>query len=109
MVRRVVHAWTTDPFHPLMERARQSLSAAACMARPGKWALDRIGMGTAGSVLTREFHVPTIGYGPGTELMAHAVDESVNIEKVSEAVYGTAAIVHGLIGIPVFGWTADEI
>ncbi len=109
LVRRVVQAWMTDPFHVLMERARQALSAADCMARPGKWALDRIGMGTAGSVLTGEFHVPTIGYGPGSELMAHAVDESVSVEKVSEAVYGTAAMVHGLIGIPVFGWTADEI
>ena len=109
MVRRVVHAWMTDPFHVLMERARQALSAADCTVRPGKWDLDRVGMGTAGSVLTNEFHVPTIGYGPGTELMAHAVDEFVDIDKVSEAVYGTAAIVHGLIGIPVFGWTADEI
>ena len=109
MVRHVVNAWTTDPFHVLMERARQALSAAGCSVRPGKWSLDRIGMGTAGSVLTNEFHVPTIGYGPGTELMAHAVDESVSIDNLSEAVYGTAAIAHGLIGIPVFGWTADEI
>ena len=109
LVRRVVHAWMTDPFHVLMERARQALSAADCLARPGKWALDRIGMGTAGSVLTRDFQVPTIGYGPGTELMAHALNESVDIGKISEAVYGTAAIVHSLIGIPVFGWTSDEI
>ncbi len=109
LVRRVVQAWMTDPFHILMERARQALSAADCAARPGKWALDRIGMGTAGSVLTGKFHVPTIGYGPGSELMAHAVDESVSADKISEAVYGTAAIVHSLIGIPVFGWTADEI
>jgi acetylornithine deacetylase/succinyl-diaminopimelate desuccinylase-like protein len=109
LVRRVVHAWMTDPFHVLMERARQALSAADCLARPGKWALDRIGMGTAGSVLTRDFQVPTIGYGPGTELMAHALNESVDIGKISEAAYGTAAIVHSLIGIPVFGWTTDEI
>jgi acetylornithine deacetylase/succinyl-diaminopimelate desuccinylase-like protein len=109
LVRRVAHAWMTDPFHVLMERARQALSAADCLARPGKWALDRIGMGTAGSVLTRDFQVPTIGYGPGTELMAHALNESVDIGKISEAVYGTAAIVHSLIGIPVFGWTTDEI
>ena len=109
LVRRVVHAWMTDPFHVLMERARQALSAANCLARPGKWALDRIGMGTAGSVLTRDFQVPTIGYGPGTELMAHALNESVDIGKISETVYGTAAIVHSLIGVPVFGWTSDEI
>jgi acetylornithine deacetylase/succinyl-diaminopimelate desuccinylase-like protein len=109
MVRRVVHAWATDPFNPLMERARQALSAADCEVRPGKWDLRHIGMGTSGSVLTREFQIPTIGYGPGSVDMAHAVNECVEVDRVSMATYGTAAIVHSLIGVPVFGWTSDEI
>lgn len=109
VVRRVVHAWSTDPFHPLMERARQALSAADCMVRPGRWNLGRMGMGTAGSVLTRDFQIPTIGYGPGAEDKAHSVNECVDVKHLAEAVYGTAAIVHCLIGIPVFGWTSDEI
>ncbi len=109
MVRRLVHAWSTDPFHPLMERARQALAAADCRVRPGKWDLRQVGMGTAGSVLTQEFAVPTIGYGPGVEEMAHAANESIEIGRLTEAVYGTAAIAHSLIGVPVFGWTADEI
>jgi len=109
VVRRVTSAWSTDPFHPLMERSRQALAAAGCEVRPGRWELGRLGMGTAGGMLTKGFKVPTIGYGPGEEDMAHAADESVDTEKIVEAVYGTAAIVHSLIGIPVFGWTADEI
>ena len=56
-----------------------------------------------------EFHVPTIGYGPGSEDLAHASTNTWRSAKITEAVYGTAAIVHGLIGIPVFGWTSDEI
>ena len=108
VVRHVTHAWSTDPFHPLMERARQSLLAAGCAVQPGKWNLGRIGMGTAGGLLT-QFKVPTIGYGPGSEDKAHSINESVEIEKLAETVYGTAAIVHSLLGIPVFGWTSDEI
>jgi len=108
-VRNVSGAWTTDPFHPLMERSRQALAAAGCEVRPGTWQLDRLRMGTAGSVLVNRYGVPTIGYGPGSEKMAHAADECVEVERIAEAVYGTAAIAHALIGVPVFGWTSDQI
>jgi len=108
-VKRVTHAWSTDPFSPLLSRARQALSAAGCAVRAGKWRLSRLGMGTAGSVLCNEFHIPTIGYGPGREEDAHSAGESVEIAKMVECAYGTAAIAHGLVGIPVFGWIPDEI
>ncbi|MCX6902528.1 MAG: M20/M25/M40 family metallo-hydrolase [Verrucomicrobia bacterium] len=108
-VHHVTHAWAIDPFHSLMSRARQSLAAAGCEVRPGKWQLGRLGMGTAGSVLVKEFDVPTVGYGPGLEAQAHAHGEFVETAKITEAVYGTTAMVHGLIGIPVCGWTSDEI
>lgn len=109
LVRRVTHAWATDPFHPLMERARQSLAAAGCEVRPGKWELGRLGMGTAGAPLVCEYGIPTIGYGPGEEAFIHAPNESVSVDKVLEAVYGTAVMVHSLIGVPVCGWSAEEI
>jgi len=109
VARRLVSAWSTDPFDPLIERARQALAAAGCEGRPGKWQLGRLGMGTAGSVLVNEFQVPTIGYGPGLEAQAHAAGEYVEVDKLHAAIYGTAAIAHGLVGIPVCGWTADEI
>jgi acetylornithine deacetylase/succinyl-diaminopimelate desuccinylase-like protein len=109
MVRRVVQAWSIDPFHPLMERSRQVLAAAGLDGKPGKWELGKMGMGTAGGVLTHEFQIPTIGYGPGSENMAHAANESVSIANLSQSVYGTAAIVHSLVGIPVFGWSSDDI
>ena len=41
--------------------------------------------------------------------MAHAPNECVEIDNLSGAVYGTAAIVHGLIGVPIYGWSTDEI
>ncbi len=109
LVRHLAHAWAIDPFHWLMGRARQGLEAAGCQVRCGKWKLGRLGMGTAGGVLVSEFNVPTIGYGPGSEELAHARGEYVETDKLVEAMYGTASIVHSLIGIPVFGWTSDEI
>lgn len=109
VVQHITHAWDTNPFDPLMERARHALQAAGCEVRPGKWRLGRIGMGTAGGVLRNELQIPTIGYGPGNEELAHAPNEAVEVERIATCIYGTAAIVHSLIGIPVFGWTSDDI
>jgi acetylornithine deacetylase/succinyl-diaminopimelate desuccinylase-like protein len=109
VVKRVAHAWSIDPYNPLMERARQSLLAAGCEVSVGTWRLGQLGMGTAGGVLVNEFKVPTIGYGPGEETQAHTAHESVRTRRIVEAVYGTAVIAHALVGIPVCGWTVDEI
>jgi acetylornithine deacetylase/succinyl-diaminopimelate desuccinylase-like protein len=109
VVKKITHAWSIDPFSPIMEKARSALSVAGCTVNPGKWRLGRLGMGTAGGLFTTEFKIPTIGYGPGNEEVVHAPNEYVEIDKISEALYGTAAIVHSIIGIPVFGWTSDEI
>jgi acetylornithine deacetylase/succinyl-diaminopimelate desuccinylase-like protein len=109
VVQHVTHAWSIDPYHPLMSRARHSLAAASVEVRTGKWQLGRLGMGTAGGILVKDFQTPTIGYGPGCEEQAHAINEYVKIESVVDCLYGTAAMVHGLVGIPVCGWTSDEI
>jgi len=108
-VRHLVWPWATDPFHPLIARTRDALAAAGCDAQVAKWRLDRIGMGTAGGLMVNDFGIPTIGYGPGREGMAHAPNEYVEIDKLVQAVYGTAAIAHALVGIPVYGWTSQEI
>jgi acetylornithine deacetylase/succinyl-diaminopimelate desuccinylase-like protein len=107
--QKVTNAWAIDPFCPLMERSRHALEAAGCQVRPGKWNLGRVGMATAGGVLTKDYQIPAIGYGPGNEEVIHGPDEYVEVDKIVEAVYGTAAIVHSLIGVPVFGWTSDNI
>ncbi len=107
--KRVTQAWSTDPFSPLLARSRQALAAAGCEVRPGRWKLARLGMGTAGSVLVNELGVPTIGYGPGHEEQAHREGESVPLAKLIGCAYGTAAIAHGLVGVPVFGWIPDSL
>lgn len=107
--KRITQAWSTDPFSPLLSRARQALSAAGCEVRPGRWKLARLGMGTSGSLLVNECGIPTVGYGPGHEEQAHREGESVPIAKLVTCAYGTAAIAHCLVGIPVFGWIPDSL
>ena len=107
--KRITQAWSTDPFSPLLSRSRQALSAAGCEVKPGRWKLARLGMGTAGSLLVGEYNIPTIGYGPGHEEQAHREGESVSIAKLIECAYGTAAIAHSLVGVPVFGWIPDSL
>ncbi len=107
--KRIAQAWATDPFSPLLSRARQALSAANCEVRPGRWKLARLGMGTSGSLLVNEHGIPTIGYGPGHEEQAHREGESLTISKLITCAYGTAAIAHGMVGIPVFGWIPDSL
>jgi acetylornithine deacetylase/succinyl-diaminopimelate desuccinylase-like protein len=102
-------AWQTDPFHPFIRRACEALSAAGCDARPGRWMLRKPGMGTAGTVFLDEYKIPVIGYGPGREEMAHSADEWVETRKIAEAVFGNAVILHAMAGVPVCGWTLDEI
>lgn len=104
-----VESWSLDPYHPLMTRARHSLAAASCEVSCGKFRLPRLGMGTAGGVLVNQFKIPAIAYGPGSEETCHGPNESVPVALAGQAIYGTAAITHSLVGVPVCGWTLDEI
>jgi len=108
-IKRITNAWETDPFDPLIDQARKALVAAGVKVHPAKWRFGRLGMGTAGSVYVKEFQVPTIGYGPGAEEQAHSVNEYVLVDNLVNATYGTAVIAHSIIGIPVYGWTLDDI
>jgi len=107
-VPSIVNAWSIDPFSRLIDKSRQALIAAGMEARPGKWKLEHRGMGTAGGALVKQFNIPTIGYGPGSEYLAHTPDEYVEIKKIHETLLGTAVIVQNLIGVPVFGWSSDD-
>ena len=102
-VRVMTQPWFTDLKHPLVDHAREALVSAGFEWAPELWALSRLGMGTAGSFITSEIGIPTIGFGPGEEAQAHACDESVSIPHLVEAAYGTAAIANGLIGLPLKG------
>ncbi len=100
-IRLSVPPWSTNLMHPLVDRARESMLAAGCRWTPRAWKLDRLGMGTAGGVVSREFGIPVIGYGPGEEQQAHARNESVSLPDLVDAVYGTATLMRGLTAAPL--------
>jgi acetylornithine deacetylase/succinyl-diaminopimelate desuccinylase-like protein len=95
-------SWLTDPYQPIFDRMREGLKIAGWDTVPLEtWKLDRDGMGTAGSMLAAECGIPTFGFGPGELAQAHAPNESVAIDKLVDAVYGTAVLAHSLIGAPL--------
>jgi acetylornithine deacetylase/succinyl-diaminopimelate desuccinylase-like protein len=94
-------AWATDPFDPKVDQARDALRAAGCIPLLRHWRLNQLGMGTAGSALVRR-RIPTVGFGPGDETEAHHGDESLDLDRLTEAVYATAVMAYSFIGAPVF-------
>ncbi len=100
-VRLSVPPWSTNLMNPLVGRAREAMLAAGCRWAPNHWRLDRLGIGTAGGVVSRDFGIPVIGYGPGEEEQAHACNESVGLPALVDAVFGTAVLVHGLSTVPM--------
>jgi acetylornithine deacetylase/succinyl-diaminopimelate desuccinylase-like protein len=101
-IRQVVYPWTTDPLHPIFEESRLALRAADCTVRGGSWKLPKLGMGTAGNVLTKN-NIPVIGYGPGSEILANDPQEYVELNNLKEAFFGTAVIAHRMLGVPSVG------
>ena len=99
-IRLSVPPWSTNLMQPLIDPAREAMLAAGCKWSPKAWGSIQLGLGTAGGVVGREFGIPVIGYGPGEEQQAHACNESVGLASLVEAVYGTAALMHGLSAAP---------
>lgn len=99
-IRLSVPPWSTNLMQPLIDSAREAMLAAGCKWSPKAWGLVQLGLGTAGSIVSQEFGVPAIGYGPGEEQQAHACNESVSVPVLIDAVYGTAALMYGLSTAP---------
>jgi acetylornithine deacetylase/succinyl-diaminopimelate desuccinylase-like protein len=92
----VTPPWSTNLTDPTLDCVRESLLKAGLAWNPRHWALKRLGAGTAGSVLTADFDLPVICFGPGDEAHVNAPDESVGVAELIDAVYGLTAIVSGL-------------
>jgi acetylornithine deacetylase/succinyl-diaminopimelate desuccinylase-like protein len=92
----VTPPWSTKLIHPTLDCVRDSLLNAGLSWNPRHLALKRLGRGTAGSVLSVEFGLPAICFGPGDEAQVSSPDESVGVAELVEAVVGLTAIVSGL-------------
>lgn len=84
-------AWFYDEDEPHIRAAVSGLQSAGLDALVSHYAFCTNGSATAGRL-----GIPTLGYGPGDEALAHRADEFVEVNDVVKAAYGYAAIVEAL-------------
>ena len=85
-------AWFFADNDPIVLRARRGLADAGIDAALSHYAFCTNGSGTAGRL-----GIPTIGFGPGDEELAHRVDEYIEIADLERAARGYAAIALALL------------
>lgn len=84
-------AWKTAPDHPLVTRAAAALREIGQAPALGKYGFCTNGSGSAGRL-----GIPTIGYGPGREDIAHTADEYLELDQLFRAADGYAALARAL-------------
>jgi putative selenium metabolism hydrolase len=86
--------WVLEEDHPLVKAGFE----AAKKARPGedvkvsRWVFSTNGVTTMG-----RYHIPSIGFGPGEEWLAHAVDEYVRVSDLPKAAKFYAMLQYSLV------------
>ena len=74
-------AWALDEDHPLVTIGQDTRQAIGLPdTSSGKW-----GFSTNGTYWAGKAGIPSIGFGPGSELNAHTVDEHVPLDEVVKA------------------------
>jgi putative selenium metabolism hydrolase len=87
-------AWFFDEDEPVVRRSQRGLAKTGITATLSHYAFCTNGSGTAGRL-----GIPTIGFGPGEEELAHRVDEYIEIADLARAAKGYAAIAAELLKI----------
>ncbi len=74
-------AWALDEDHPFVAIGQETRRAIGLPETPsGKW-----GFSTNGTYWTGKAGIPSIGFGPGSELNAHTINEHVPLDEVVKA------------------------
>lgn len=81
--KRYFPAWLLDENHPYVQKAAAGLREAGVDVRISHFAFC-----TNGSHYCGELGVPTIGYGPSLESLAHVRDEYIEISELCGAYHG---------------------
>jgi acetylornithine deacetylase/succinyl-diaminopimelate desuccinylase-like protein len=97
--------WAMDGHRPFALNSLKSITESGFKSDFGYWQ-DIV---TEGSYTYAQLGIPTIGFGPGSENDLDPAEKTLGIDKLEKAVYGQALIIHRNIGMPIFGWSTDEI
>ncbi|MBI3912576.1 MAG: YgeY family selenium metabolism-linked hydrolase [Chloroflexi bacterium] len=79
-VEQIFPAWAFDASHPFVRAAVDASRAMGLETTTGKWNFSTNGAYWAGSA-----QIPSVGFGPGDENLAHIVDEHVRVDDVLRA------------------------
>ena len=86
--KRFFPAWMLDSEAPLVQKALSGLKEAGIEAP-----LSHFSFCTNGSHFCGEQGIPTIGFGPSREDLAHVIDEYIEIEQLTKACKGFGGII----------------
>ncbi len=86
--KRFFPAWLLEEDHPLVQTAKRALP---------KSALSHYSFCTNASYFCAQAGIPTLGYGPSEEVLAHTVDEYITVEQLSEARRGYLSLLDHLL------------
>lgn len=86
-------AWIIDEDHELVQKALRGLRRAGLDPQ-----LTAYQFCTNAAYSAGEASVPTIGFGPSPESLAHIVDEYLEVEQLLKAARGYAGIITALLG-----------
>lgn len=89
--KRFFPAWALEPEHPLVQQALEGLRSAGINAPLGHYAFC-----TNASAFCGEAGIPTVGFGPSPENLAHTADEYIEIAQLQQAFRGFYGILSRL-------------
>jgi putative selenium metabolism hydrolase len=86
-------AWYFEPTDPVVRLAARGLKKVGLDSDLTHYAFCTNGSGTAGRL-----GIPTVGFGPGQEELAHRIDEYIELDDLARAAEGYAAMALSLLG-----------
>jgi len=89
---RFFPAWLHRPEEPFVQDVLAGLKAAGLDP-----AISHYAFCTNGSHYAGEAHIPTLGFGPSLENLAHTIDEYIELEQITRGMTGYAAILRALL------------
>ncbi|MDD4369369.1 MAG: YgeY family selenium metabolism-linked hydrolase [Oscillospiraceae bacterium] len=91
-VEKYFPAWLFSPDDPFVRRSLAALDQAGLHADISAYEFC-----TNGSYYAGFKGIPTLGYGPSQEKLAHTVDEYIELSQLRQAVQGNQAIIKALL------------
>jgi acetylornithine deacetylase/succinyl-diaminopimelate desuccinylase-like protein len=85
-------AWKFEAAHPFVQAALMGLRTAGLNPSLGAYSFCTNAASSAGI-----YHIPTLGFGPSQESMAHIINEYIELNHLTAAVRGYEGIIYSVL------------